>query len=67
LKVSELYASVEVRDGKFHRLFNVLLLADDDDPSHENFGVPEYHQPLQLQMGRHTYSLARSVRLTMIG
>ncbi|KAH9960254.1 hypothetical protein BGW80DRAFT_78204 [Lactifluus volemus] len=55
-----LYNSVEVgdvgfiRDGKFHRLFNILLPAD--DPSHENFGVPEYHQPLPLQMGRHTYS-----------
>ena len=29
--------------GKFHRLFNALLPAD--DPSHER-GVPEYHEPL---------------------
>jgi hypothetical protein len=32
-----------IRRGKFHRLFNALLSAD--DPSHE-FGVPEYHEPL---------------------
>ena len=32
-----------IRRGKFHRLFNALLPAD--DPSHE-LGVPEYHQPL---------------------
>ena len=32
-----------VREGKFHRLFNSLLPAD--DPSHE-FGVPEYYEPL---------------------
>ena len=32
-----------IRDGKFYRLFNALLPADDQ--SHE-FGVPEYHEPL---------------------
>ena len=32
-----------VRRGKFYRLFNALLSAD--DPSHV-FGVPEYHEPL---------------------
>ena len=32
-----------IRRGKFHRLFNALLPAD--DPSHE-LGVPEYHEPL---------------------
>ena len=31
------------RGGRFHRLFNALLPAD--DPSHE-LGVPEYHEPL---------------------
>ncbi|KAH8998268.1 hypothetical protein EDB86DRAFT_2850011, partial [Lactarius hatsudake] len=34
------------RDGKFHRLFNVLLPAD--DPSHESRGTPDDHEPLQL-------------------
>ena len=32
-----------IRDGKFYRLFNALLPADDQ--SHE-FGVPEHHEPL---------------------
>jgi hypothetical protein len=32
-----------VRRGKFYRLFNTLLSAD--DPSHV-LGVPEYHEPL---------------------
>lgn len=32
-----------IRRGKFHRLFNALLPAD--DPSHEQ-GVPEDHEPL---------------------
>ena len=32
-----------IRRGKFHRLFNALLPAD--DPSHER-GVPEYFEPL---------------------
>jgi hypothetical protein len=46
-----LYDPVEVgdvgyiREGKFHRLFNVLL--PKDHPSHNN-DVPEYHEELQL-------------------
>jgi hypothetical protein len=32
-----------IREGKFYRLFNALLPADDQ--SHE-LGVPEYHEPL---------------------
>jgi hypothetical protein len=32
-----------IRRGKFHRLFNALLPAD--DPTQE-LGVPEYHEPL---------------------
>jgi hypothetical protein len=54
-----LYDSVEVGDvgfirgGKFHRLFNVLLPAD--HPS-QNFGVPEYHQPLVLNIQPHIYT-----------
>jgi hypothetical protein len=35
-----------IREGKFHRLFNALL--PEDHPSHQNFGVPEHHVPLQL-------------------
>ncbi|KAH9970598.1 hypothetical protein BGW80DRAFT_1461197 [Lactifluus volemus] len=42
------------RDGRFIRLFNVLLPRD--HPSHENFGVPEYHEPLKLKMSNHKYS-----------
>jgi len=34
-----------IRWGKFHRLFNALLPAN--DPSHE-LGVPEDHEPLVL-------------------
>ena len=54
-----LYGSVEVgdvgfiREGKFHRLFNVLLPAD--HPS-QNFGVPEHHQPLELNIQPHIYT-----------
>ena len=39
-----------IRTGKFHRLFNALLPAD--DPSHE-LGVPEYHQPLVPNLSDH--------------
>ena len=52
-----LYPAVEVGDvgyiceGKFRRLFNVLLPAN--DPSHRNFGVPEYHEPLTLNIENH--------------
>jgi hypothetical protein len=52
-----LYPAVEVgdvgfiRQGKFHRLFNVLLPAE--HPSHRNFGVPEYHEQLTLNMESH--------------
>ena len=40
-----------IREGRFHRLFNVLLPAE--DPSHENYGVPEYHEQLTLRMRNH--------------
>ena len=52
-----LYSPVEVGDvgficeGKFHRLFNALLPAD--HPSHQRFGVPEYHEPLQPSVAGH--------------
>ena len=39
-----------IRDGKFQRLFNALLPAD--DPSHGD-GVPEHHEPLQLRLANH--------------
>jgi hypothetical protein len=53
----ELYPAVEIgdvgfiREGKFHRLFNALLPAD--HPSHQNFGVPEHHEPLQVNVRQH--------------
>jgi hypothetical protein len=40
-----------VREGRFHRLFNTLLPAD--DPSNETFGVPEYYEQLQPSMPNH--------------
>ena len=40
-----------IREGKFHRLFNILLPAE--DPSHKNYGVPEYHVQLSLRMEEH--------------
>ena len=52
-----LYPAVEIgdvgftREGRFHRLFNILLPAE--DPSHENYGVPEYHEQLTLRMRNH--------------
>lgn len=41
-----------IREGRFYRLFNALLPAD--DPSHEIFGVPDDHEPLIPAMGNHT-------------
>ncbi|KAI0276285.1 hypothetical protein BGY98DRAFT_1098257 [Russula aff. rugulosa BPL654] len=48
-----------IRKGKFRRLFNALLPAN--DPSHE-CGVPEYHEPLVPNLLDHleTDSLARN-------
>ena len=51
-----LYPAVEVadvgyiREGRFHRLFNVLKPAEDE--SHEDFGVPDGHQ-LELSIRKH--------------
>ena len=39
-----------IRKGKFHRLFNALLPAN--DPSHGR-GVPEYHEPLIPNLSDH--------------
>ena len=56
---SGLYGPVEVgdvgfiREGRFHRLFNALLRADDS--SHEFFGVPEYHEPLIPKLTSHVF------------
>jgi len=35
-----------IREGRFHRLFNILLSGD--DPSHQD-GVPQRHEPLVLR------------------
>ncbi|KAI9467413.1 hypothetical protein BJY52DRAFT_1350099 [Lactarius psammicola] len=40
-----------IRHGKFHRLFNALLPGN--HPSHERFGVPEYHETLQPSVSSH--------------
>ncbi len=40
-----------IRQGKFHRLFNALL--PQNHPSHERFGVPEYHEALQPSILNH--------------
>jgi hypothetical protein len=54
-----LYDAVEVgdvgfiREGCFHRLFNVLLPGD--HPSHQNFGVPDNHQQLRLNAPNHIH------------
>ena len=40
-----------IREGKFHRLFNILLPAEDQ--SHEGFGVPEGYEQLTLNITNH--------------
>ena len=40
-----------IRRGKFYRFFNALLPAD--DPSHQELGVPEYHEPLVPHLSNH--------------
>ncbi|KAI9511929.1 hypothetical protein F5148DRAFT_183104 [Russula earlei] len=57
-----LYPAVEVgdvgyiREGRFHRLFNVLLPAD--HPSHQNLGVPPFYEPLKIsRVSEHIDSL----------
>ena len=47
----KLATSATFRKAKFHRLFNALLLAEDE--SHADFGVPEYHEPLTLNIKKH--------------
>jgi hypothetical protein len=43
-----------ISHGRFHRLFNILLPAD--DPSHEIFGVPDNHHPFQPKVSKHITS-----------
>jgi hypothetical protein len=43
-----------ISQGRFNRLFNILLPAD--DPSHENFGVPDNHEQFQPKVPRHLIS-----------
>ena len=38
-------------EGKFHRLFNIFLSAD--DPSHETYGVPDNHEPFRPKVSEH--------------
>jgi hypothetical protein len=40
-----------IREGQFHRLFNVLL--PEDHESHERFGVPEGHEQLRPIVTNH--------------
>ena len=40
-----------ILEGRFHRLFSALL--PEDDPSHSEFGVPEYHEPLVTTLSNH--------------
>jgi hypothetical protein len=40
-----------IRRGKFHRLFNALLPAE--HPSHQRFGVPDHHEPLEVKISQH--------------
>jgi hypothetical protein len=42
-----------VREGRFFRLFNALLPAD--DPSHKETPLPEYHEPLIPNFRNHIY------------
>jgi hypothetical protein len=42
-----------VREGRFFRLFNALLPAD--DPSHKETPLPEYHEPLIPNPRNHIY------------
>lgn len=43
-----------ITEGRFQRLFNILLPAD--DPSHENFGVPDNHTPFRPKVPKHITS-----------
>jgi hypothetical protein len=40
-----------IREGEFHRLFNALLSAD--HPTHDELGVPQYHEPLVPSVSNH--------------
>ncbi|KAH9053796.1 hypothetical protein EDB87DRAFT_158791 [Lactarius vividus] len=40
-----------IREGQFHRLFNVLL--PEEDESHARFGVPEHYEQLTLHLTDH--------------
>ena len=43
-----------ISEGRFHRLFNILLPAD--DPSHGNFGVPDNHEQFKPNIPNHVIS-----------
>ncbi|KAF8265480.1 hypothetical protein EI94DRAFT_1588721 [Lactarius quietus] len=44
-----------INQGKFHRLFNIMLPAD--HPSHESFGVPDNHEQFRPRVPRHIIPL----------
>ena len=55
-----------ISEGRFHRLFNIMLPAD--DPSHENFGVPDYHEQFKPKVSKHvTPGLLRPDNFTSAG
>lgn len=42
-----------IREGYFHRLFNVLPSSSGDNSPHRDFRVPENHEPLQINRDSH--------------
>jgi hypothetical protein len=48
-----------IREGQFHRLFNIFLPGD--HPPHRDFGVPEHHRPLRLRMPIHRHISPRTL------
>ena len=43
-----------ISQGRFNRLFNIFLTAD--HPSHENYGVPDNHEPFKPNVLKHIIS-----------
>ena len=41
------------RDGKFHRLFNILLPEDDPDHQILRYGLPEHYEQLHVSLPNH--------------
>jgi hypothetical protein len=45
-----------ISEGRFHRLFNILLPADDPSHDDDNLGVPDNHEPFKPKMSKHIIS-----------